>query len=431
LLNNDQPTAAYELLDLAVSADAEFVSAQALKAWAMRRSGSSQDDYLPIAKAAAEFQGPISPQERYFIEGSYRFFSGDLNRADATYRALLEVQSDHLFGAQAMLELCIQSKQSAECVDEKVRVAKLRPKHLESNLQAAWALASDAGSSPAATYFAERSLEILQESDEEFVPSSVARALIFPVVAAWAGGDVQVAWQKSQSLRDNLPSLPIETQTVVIKHLAEFSLALGRINEAKKLLELLPDAGQRYELQAGIRFATGDKEGLRVHLGSGKVFKEQVTVLFMSMSGFSDEAMALHSNYEGMSAAQGAVIRASVAIQHGRLNTARPELERAVAELSPEDQAFYFVGPDMLSGVLKAEGNLVEAISVLERTAPHRNDAAYNNAGLFWLMCQRQLAHLYREAGREYDAIQIEKELRELLILADDDFPLLRSLNEA
>jgi hypothetical protein len=85
----------------------------------------------------------------------------------------------------------------------------------------------------------------------------------------------------------------------------------------------------------------------------------------------------------------------------------------------------------MLSAVLRSEGNLEEAIGVLEKTMPQREVAAFNKSGLFWLMCQRQLASQYREAGRESDAVGLENELRAVLMLSDESFPLLRSLNDA
>ncbi len=46
-----------------------------------------------------------------------------------------------------------------------------------------------------------------------------------------------------------------------------------------------------------------------------------------------------------------------------------------------------------------------------------------------WLRCRLLLADIYRDIGREADAIAIEQELRGLLAVADADHPVLRRLN--
>ena len=206
----------------------------------------------------------------------------------------------------------------------------------------------------------------------------------------------------------------------------------GDPHEAKILLERLSDSKQRNELRARFLFASGDKDKLKNHLASGKEFNEDVSALLMAISGLSEEALELHNELRarGMSDAKGAVIRARVAFGDGDLGLALSELQKAVADLTLDDQAFYFVGHDLLAVVVKANGQLNEAIRVLERATARRENAAFNNSGLFWLMCQRQLARLYREADREFDATLIEDELRELLGLADGTFPLLASLED-
>ena len=47
-----------------------------------------------------------------------------------------------------------------------------------------------------------------------------------------------------------------------------------------------------------------------------------------------------------------------------------------------------------------------------------------------WLRCRLLLADIYRDIGREADAIAIEQELRGLLALADQDHPVSRRLSE-
>jgi tetratricopeptide (TPR) repeat protein len=429
-LEDDQPLVAMELLDLAVREDPKFASAHALQAWALKRQGANKETYVQIAKEAMVLSTQVTPSERYFIEGSYRHLSGDLINADASYRALLEIKPDHLLGARAMLELCLDSKPPGGCVTQKVRLANIRPGNFEFNLQAAWSLAAEAGNVELATDYADKSLAIWRKANQNFLPGSVARALIFPVFSAWGTGDIEGALQKSQQLTEVLPTLPVDARNILIEHLVEFSTVLGRLNEAENLLERLSDSKKRHELRARFLFASGEKGELKNYLASDTAFDEQVSALLMAISGLPEEAMELHDELRnrGMSDARGAVIRARVAFGNGVVATAESELQGAVTELTLEDQAFYFVGHDLLAAVLKSNGQLAEAIHVLERTTQSRDDAAFNESALYWMMCQGQLARLYREADRENDAILIEDELRELLLLADNDFPLLLRL---
>jgi len=431
-LNEDQPMVARELLDLAVSEDPKFASAHALQAWALKRQGANKETYLQTAKEAMVLSTQVTPAERYFIEGSYRHFSGDPINADASYRALQDIKPDHLLGATAMLELCLESRPPGDCVDQKVHLANIRPDDFEFNVQAAWSLAAEAGNVELATDYADKSLAIWRKADQDFPPNNVARALIFPVFSAWSTGDIEEALQKGQQLTELLPTLPVEARDILIEHLVEFSTVLGRLSEAENLLDRLSDSKKRHELRARFLFASGAKGELKNYLASDTAFDEQVSALLMAISGLPEEAMELHNELQnrGMSDARGAVIRARVAFGNGVVATAESELQGAVTEVTLEDQAFYFVGHDLLAAVLKSNGQLAEAIRVLERTTPGRDDAAFNESALYWMMCQGQLAQLYREADRENDATLIEDELRELLLLADNDFPLLLKLGD-
>jgi len=115
-------------------------------------------------------------------------------------------------------------------------------------------------------------------------------------------------------------------------------------------------------------------------------------------------------------------------MQAGQPTLAKRRFRAATMELEISDRGYYFVALDMLSRIQKSEGQLVDAIGTLERTMVRADLAASNNAGLFWMMCQRQLAVLYRDAGREAEAVKIENSLRDRLVLSDDEFPLSRNL---
>jgi ATP/maltotriose-dependent transcriptional regulator MalT len=232
---------------------------------------------------------------------------------------------------------------------------------------------------------------------------SVANILVAPIFSAWADGRVVEAFNESQRVRRQLPKLPPEIQEHLAARLIDFSLLLGRLDDARNLAADLDDSDRRNALQATIAFAAGDKTRIREVLEAGIAIEESAV-------------------------ARSNVLLAMAAMRSGDIAAAKTRFRDATSELVVEDQGYYFVALDMLAAIIKTEGDLSGAIGLIERTMPQRNFAAHNQSGLFWLLCQRNLAKLYRDAGREGRAIQIEDELRSRFVLADKSFPLAQSL---
>ena len=424
-LDKAQPVAAQALLELALEKDPEFASAKALLAWSARRNGRAIGDYLQLAERAAEDLHHVSAKERYFIEGTYQHFSNDFEAADASYSALLRLTPNYAMGVEAFLELCLDTKPSEDCVPCRERLAKLREHNLENNLQAAWALAESGRTERAAPYAA-RALDLVHDHEADLSPRSTARVLLFPVLSAWLDGEVTVAVTESRRLQDQLSQWPRNVQDLVAEELGGVALALGQLERAETLFDLVSDPTERYELHALTLLANLDSDGLGKYLGSGVEFSDPKTAFLLSMTGHQSKATLLLDRLEsrGLSEAQAGVIRGSIAFQQGDLATAQAELNRVVDELTPEDGGFYFIGPDLLAETLIAEGKSLEAVKVLESTSMHRGQAAYHGAGLFWVLCQHRLITLYREVGRDKDADQLEAVLRNALRFADKGFTL-------
>jgi hypothetical protein len=249
-------------------------------------------------------------------------------------------------------------------------------------------------------------LSLPQLDDSNYWPQSSAQVLVAPVFSAWSDGRIHEALSESRSVARRLPDLPVEIQAYVTNYLVDFLLSLGRISDARELVAGIPDGDTRHAMDAYIMFAAGDKARIR-------------------------EVLEAESNNHDPSNAEKNVILAMAALMDSNVAEAKLRLLSATGELAVEDQKIYFIALDMLSAVLKNEGNLSDAIIVLERTMPMRDAAAHNRSGFFWLMCQRNLANLYRESGREIEAVHIEGILRDWLELADETFPLALSLVEA
>ena len=130
-----------------------------------------------------------------------------------------------------------------------------------------------------------------------------------------------------------------------------------------------------------------------------------------------------------LSKAQIEVVNALRAAKSGDPETATSILRDAVVDLTAEDEAYLFVGQDMLSKLFLDKGELDNAIAVLEQTTVQKSVAALNDSGLFWMLCQNQLAQLYHRANRDDEALEIEIQLRDLLSEAENDFPLAAELS--
>lgn len=274
-------------------------------------------------------------------------------------------------------------------------------------------------------------LDIGELPASEHWSQSISRVLLLEVLAAWLDGKPPEVIYEIHKIRERLPELPAEIRDDLVAFLLDFSLSVGRVQDARELLQEVDDSRRRYELQTNILFALGDKDAMRQHLAGGDAFQDQTTPLFMAMAGMSDNATALGDALLASETGSGAsnVIAAIGAVQGGDPEQARQLLDAAISELTVSDQGYYFVALDLLASLLKAEGKQAEAIRILERTEPQRENSAVNHAGLFWTMCQRQLAMLYRDVGRVEDAARIESMLRHQLKLSDEGFPLARSLD--
>ncbi len=275
--------------------------------------------------------------------------------------------------------------------------------------------------------------QVVQKANTTPSPDAVIEELVEPVYSAWSDGHMVKALGESRRLLQRLPLLPETVRRDLIVDMVEFSVGLGRIDDARALTDKLQDSDLQLELQASIWFAVGDTSRMRELLSAGSNFTGSSTPLLMSIAGLSDRALEVEAR---VAAAEELTPRANVilavaAMQAGGKTEAKRRFRTATNELGASDKGYYFVALDMYSRMLKSEGDLAGSVEVLENTMPQRDLAIRNGSAIFWLMCQRQLATLYRASGRDEDADKLEDALRDRLALADESFPLRKSLGEA
>jgi tetratricopeptide (TPR) repeat protein len=433
LLSRGRASEANELLGVAIALDSEFVSAYALKAWAMRGKGSPSVEYRTLLETAVNLGTPVTAHEHLFISGSLSHFSGDFERARASYEALFELELDRGTAARALYELCKDAIGSGHCSEELVRLANHRPDDFSANVAAAWALASNYRQSHRAAPFSDTSLQLLQENGQNYQVEEVAMALVLPVLLAWLDDAPDTALVQSEALQREILVWPPAVRNRVVEHLVDVYLAIGRVSAARELIALSEDQPSKYKLEANIMFASGDMAGLKAHLQAHSYAGDPVIDLLRSISGLSlaESMSALAPGATTVTEQQSTVLEAIRAMQNERPDLAKIKFQAAATQSGSTIQAFDLVAADMLALLHKAEGNMTEALHILETTMRRKNRAILDGSGVFWMMCQRQLASLYRDAGRDNEAESIEAELLQHLATADEDFPLLRSLSGA
>ena len=263
------------------------------------------------------------------------------------------------------------------------------------------------------------------EPSPEWV-ASTARTLVAPVFDLWADGKIEESLQANLDLQHRMRDVPEPVREQVAALLVQHAISLGRLSDAMVIAEAVNNIDHRAELRAAILFAGGQKEAMREELEQIDSFKHESTALLLAMAGLTDKAL------EGIAAMGTAderrlrslVIQGMAAMQAGDFAAARSRLNVAALTLDIEDQAFFFVTLDLLSGLHVEDGDLGLAIEVLEGTMGKRKRAAAGGSGVFWLMCQWQLAKLYTEDQRNDDARRIDTERRHFMSIANESFPL-------
>jgi tetratricopeptide (TPR) repeat protein len=163
----------------------------------------------------------------------------------------------------------------------------------------------------------------------------------------------------------------------------------------------------------------------------------ETLAVFQARSGLLSQArLYLASEVETRNPSrsrQDLFVRGEIALAENDLGTAIKELEEAQTQLiewGPRRPGFY-LGSESLASALKRRGQVQRAIQTLERSSEKRFEAVINNnAGAYWLRNRFELARLYREVGREKDALAIESELSRHLAFADADHPILIALKK-
>ena len=126
------------------------------------------------------------------------------------------------------------------------------------------------------------------------------------------------------------------------------------------------------------------------------------------------------------------IMEAEVALAEGRAQTAVDLLTAALRGDWTQHGTdirgpIYFLALQALASAWLELDDRENALQALE-LASRQKHRTHPFARESWMALQLQLASLYRELGRDQDALAIEAELRRLMVLADPDFWLVQKL---
>jgi tetratricopeptide (TPR) repeat protein len=432
LIAQGNSAAAEELLRQAVAEDPNFASAYIHLAHAINNQKRPMEGFRPHAETALRLSESTTERERYFIRGSYYDLLGQREKAIAAYEALLSLYPDHFWGTTNLWGIYHSQGRFRDAVELEVRRADLRPRDFRANYDAASDLAPlDRARS---RLYVERARALLSPSVMQ--SSDVAWLELFPAAEDWLDGNLTGALQVADGLSSKIDSLSGNARTGFAMGTAHFYLTLGRLEAAAQCFQKIRDPLLRQEQLARVAFFRNDRRALKRHLvaSDGTTYQSVNSVILLARVGLLPQAARLLNKIE---TEQSISTPGYLQIPRGELALARGEVDRGIAELEEGTRRVgemghqpSFLGSESLAAALKEKGDLAQAVQVLERASEKRPSAAFQLAGAFWLRNQFQLAQLYREVGRAEDARKIERELLNLLALADLNHPILRELQQ-
>ena len=422
---------AEELLRQAVAEDPEFASAYIHLAHAIHNQNRPKAEFLPPAETAFRLSETTTERERYFIRGSYYQLLGQDEKAITSYQTLLTLYPDHYWGIGNLAYCYEKQGRVKNGLEMRARRADLRPKDFRSNAEAAFSLALF--DPVRSSIYVRRARELVTPAILEEDPGGVSWLELVPAEENWLAGNIPEALRIADGVAAKIDSLGDKAREDYADNLFGVYLELGRIDSAEGCLQKISDPVFRHEKMSRVSFMREDPDALKRDLESSREGAWQripkIRLCLLARAGLLSEADRLLTQFEQCCSGEPYVriLRGEVAFARGQNDEAISELEEGTSH-NADSFPFFFTGSESLARALRKKGDLGRAIDVLERASARRRQAAFYQAGQYWVWIRYRLAQLYREAGRENEARTIEEELRKLLSLADPTHPIRRGL---
>jgi hypothetical protein len=436
------------------------------------------EENLHYAERAFKLADTATPQERYFIVGSFHHMKAGgpfgpltpqrreaLERAVAAYEALFALQPDHYDLVNNLRIAYSALGRDRDRASMDVRLAEARPLSMIENLEVATQLLRE-GNWDGARRYAARAESALPRGaaavprQTEFMrlgtapPAQAAEARLFGAYIAWLQNDSREALRIADRVRSTARDLHPDDQRELYSRLCVLYAALGRLHQAGEVIKSLraTDDGDRNSVlqtdldEAGFLWTSNQLDRLRELMAvrareplgpdappyfavrTGALIETGLFELaerdlewFKQTQGLSHPGSAFF--YEGT--------RASLERAKGHPDAAIVGFQKAltfVVDPGRNRESLGGQASSQLASALESVGRLPEAIAELQGADTDRVSVVILNALDRWLHGRAQLARLYRKNGQDEKAREVEAQLLKLLALADADYPLVKEL---
>jgi tetratricopeptide (TPR) repeat protein len=426
---------AFALLTEAVKLDPDFASAHILAAWAHRNAGRSKEVFLPHAERAFALVDTTTNAERYFILGSYYQLKLELDKAISAYEALLRLNPNHYWALGNLSRLYRTTGRHDAALELRARQVEIRPRQFWGPYRLAEAMFLK-GDLEGARRHAVSAASLASQLDSGELQSRRSWFEILPVCEAWLADDVAKSATMARALEATLSQRHGTDRHALTTSLGYLYLGLGQRLAAERMFLRLPDTEGPYHL-AVVASHYGEQDQANKHFTalSRSVGPSTLTVGLPALDAHvlplaSELVTAWEKQIEEP---DGTLLRGQLALMKGRAAEARALLGRSIDLREDRFDARALSASQGVATAWKNSGDWHQAILVLEDASQNRFRSCLWPAASthLWLSMRGELALLYRQVGRESEALVIEEHLRSVLNAADDDHPLLARLNTA
>jgi serine/threonine-protein kinase len=453
----------------AVDKDPMFARAAIILAYALANQGRPQEEYLAYAAQAFTLADTATPQERYFIIGSfYGMQPGargtltsqgreQLERSVAAYEALLKLQPDHYELRNNLRNAYRSLGRDTDIAWMNLRLAEARPLSVTENLEVARRLLREGNWDGARRYAAraESALSPGWAAASSLPPGSTAEPLnraaearMVSAYIAWLQDDPREALKIADRVQSASRGLTGAERREVYTRLWVLYAALGRLRQAEQTIEALrgtDGANLNETLQSDLAEAqflamTHQPARLRELMGARALqpLGRDTPTFYAARIEYLIQAGLLEFAERDLEWFKQRGNTGTYEILHAALERARGHPDAAIAGFQRAKTLVLNPGVDGVTqqghyaaseqaAALESVGRLPEAIETLERVPDRVLVVSANTLGR-WLHGRAQLARLYRKNRQDEKAREIEAHLLTLLAMADAAHPLVQEL---
>ena len=451
-LMTNADAAAAELLEEAVKEDPNFASAHLYLAYAYGNLGQVENSKFHLQRAF-QLADTVPERERLWITAEHYRKENQLQKAAEAYETLLRLYPDHEWGYSNLRGIYLQLGRFDDAVQITGRASDLRPHDLHQAMMAARQLTLAATWGPArptpeenrrrlekALTYDKRMQALLNAQTDDASRDDIAWSRI---VLAWQQlelGQVAEADLEFQQAR----SLHQQRDDGFEWDLAKLAMVLGHLHEAGEIAANVSPLDPFYPPlgQAVVAFYRGDLAAARQQLrrlpktlpnGAADNGVAEDTALMMIPLGMLREASDLGRRMSALDEKEdrpnrrgSMTIKGQLALAKGETKIGTSILEQNLRYCDERRTATARVY-ESLADAYRKQHKPDDALRVLQEGASYWGTPG-NFSPAYRMRVRLKLADLYRELGRTSDAEKIEAGLRQELMFADADHPILVAL---